>query len=189
MTGATHQAGALLAAGLYAQAISLSPALVVATAAGALAAARLPDVDAPRDPEDPRRYDHRRGPHSLVFAGGGVLLAALLAVAAFGYPPTQLGEGEPLFLALVQLYQGATGKLAAVVAVGVALGYLSHLFLDFFTTKGIWLLRPKGVRLALPVVRRGRLPEPLVLVTFAFALVPTLIIPVLKGVLEGLVSL
>lgn len=189
MTGATHQAGALLAAGLYAQIMGLSPALAVATAAGAFAAARIPDVDAPRDLEDPRRYDHRRGPHSLVFAGGGVLLAALLAVAAFGYTPTRLGEGEPLFLALVQLYQGATGKLAAVVAVGAALGYLSHLFLDLFTTKGIWLLRPGGVRLALPVVRKGGLPEPLVLITFAFALIPTLVIPMLKGIIEGFVTL
>ncbi|MGF1473179.1 MAG: metal-dependent hydrolase [Rubrobacteraceae bacterium] len=189
MTGATHQAGALLAAGLYAQVMGLSPALAVTTAAGAFAAARLPDIDAPRDPEDPRCYDHRRGPHSLLLAGGGVLLVALLAVAAFGYPPTRLGEGEHLFYTLVQLYQGSTGKLAAVVAVGATLGYLSHLLLDLFTTKGIWLLRPGGLRLALPVVRKGGLPEPLVLITFAFALIPTLVIPLLKGVVEGIVSL
>ncbi len=41
MNGATHQAGALLAAGLYAQAVGLSPALTVVTAAGAFFAARV----------------------------------------------------------------------------------------------------------------------------------------------------
>lgn len=181
MTGATHQAGALLAAGLYAQAIGLSPALTVASAAGAFVAAPLPDIDSSRDPNDPRRFDHRRLPHSIVFAGGGVLLIALLAVAAFGYPSAELGEDRSLSSALLLLYQGAPGELVAVVAVGGALGYLSHLFLDSLTTKGVWLLWPGGRRLGFPLVKQGGLPEPLVLVGIALALLPTLVVPLLSN--------
>ena len=183
MTGATHQAGALLTAGLYAQTLGLSPALTVATAIGAFITARLPDVDAARDPEGPRRYDHRRLPHSLVFAGGGVLLAALLAVATLGYPPADLAYDQPLPSALSTLYEADPKGLVAVVTVGGALGYLSHLLFDAFTTKGIWLMQPGGRRLVVPLVTKGRLPEPLVLVGITLALVPTLVTPVLFSVI------
>ena len=182
MNGPTHQAGALLAAGLYAQAAGLSPALTFVTAAGAYLAARRPDMDAAPESEDPkRRYDHRGYPHSLLFAGGGVLTLALWAVAIFGYPPRDLAEGLPLAEALVSLSEGPPAPLAGALAVGFALGYLSHLLLDALTVKGIWLMSPGGCRLAFPLVKEGRVPEPLVSVLVTLALLPVLVVPLLTA--------
>ncbi|MDP9474357.1 MAG: metal-dependent hydrolase [Actinomycetota bacterium] len=182
MNGATHQAGALLAAGLYAQAVGLSPALTAVTAAGAFVAARGPDVDSSPESEDPkRRYDHRGYPHSLVFAGGGVLALALWAVALLGYPASDLARDLPLSAALVAVSEGPPAPLAGVVAVSFALGYLSHLLLDALTVKGIWLLSPGGRRLAFPLVRQGRVPEPLVSLLITLALLPVLVAPLLAA--------
>ena len=182
MTGATHEAGALLAAGLYAQAADLSPALTVVTAAGAFFAARRPDMDSAPGSEDPKaRYDHRGYPHSLVFAGGGVLVLALWAVAIFGHPAPDLARGLPLPEALVALSEGPPAPLVGVAAVGFALGYLSHLLLDALTTKGIWLSSPGGRRLAFPLVKEGRVPEPLVSLLITLALLPALVLPLLTA--------
>lgn len=180
MTGATHQAGALLAAGFYAQALGFSPALTVVTAAGAFAAACLPDTGYDPEAGDPGRYEHRGLPHSLVLAGGLVCLAALVAVALFGYPALDAGGDGPLVQAVVSLSGSDPEGLVAVAAVGAALGYVSHLLLDGLTTKGIWLMSPGGRRIGAPLVKKGRVPEPLVLLVITLALLPVLVIPLVN---------
>lgn len=185
MNGPTHQAGALLAAGLYAQAAGLSPALTVVTAAGAFFAARRPDMDSSPECEDPKkRYDHRGYPHSLLFAGGSVCLLALWAVALFGHPAPDLAQGLPLPEALVALSEEPSAPLVGLAAVGFALGYLSHLLLDALTTKGIWLARPGGRRLAFALVEEGRVPEPLVSLLITLALLPALVLPLLTAAVQ-----
>lgn len=64
---------------------------------------------------------------------------------------------------------------------GFALGYLSHLLLDALTVKGIWLASPGGRRLAFPLVREGRVPEPLVSLLITLALLPALVAPLLAA--------
>lgn len=185
MTGATHQAGAVLAAGLYAGAAGLSPALTALTAAGAFATASLPDRLDPRptlDPTDQRRYDHRRWAHSLL-PGAGAILLALITVLRFGYPAAGSGEDELIPVALSLLLEKDFGHAVSVVAVGAAVGYLSHLALDTLTAKGIWLTRPGGRRLGVPLVKHGRLPEPLVLGAITLALIPAVVLPLLPGVI------
>lgn len=184
MTGATHQAGALLAAGLYGGAVGLSPALVALTAAGAFATATLPDRLDPRptlDPHDRRRYDHRRWAHSVLF-GAVACLLALFVIFRFGHPPLTFGEDHLLPVALSLLLQDNLGHVVSATTVGATLGYLSHLLLDALTTKGIWLTRPQGRRVGVALVRHGRLPEPLVLIALTLLLIPAVALPLLSAV-------
>ncbi|MGI8859461.1 MAG: metal-dependent hydrolase [Rubrobacteraceae bacterium] len=115
MTGTTHQAGAVLAAGFYAQTLARSPVLAAAAlAAAALAAACLPDADYDPESDDRGRYEHRGLPHSLVLASGAVCLLALVAVAVFGYPAADAGAGRPLTQAAVSLPREGSGQLVGV---------------------------------------------------------------------------
>ena len=130
-----------------------------------------------------KRYNHRSWPHSLIAAGGAAALAPLLSFLVLGYPDTRgaLPESAPLWDGLLAGFASSPGSLVTVLTTGSALGYLSHLFLDVLTTKGIWLFRPGGRRLAIPLVKKGRIPEPAVLYGLALALMPALLLPLLTS--------
>jgi membrane-bound metal-dependent hydrolase YbcI (DUF457 family) len=66
-----------------------------------------------------------------VLAGGGAVLLALATVAVFGLGPPD--EERP-------------SSLAGLLAVGAAVGYLSHLLLDSMARQRIRLLLPGGRR-------------------------------------------
>lgn len=118
---------------------------------GALAASRLPDIDAKLKPGK----DHRSLPHSLLLAGLPVFVFTLVLFGSLA------ASGEAALESL-----GLSGSLPADVPgrffLGFGLGYLSHLALDAATFSGIWLAVPGGAKLRVPkkvAVRTGGLRE------------------------------
>lgn len=92
-------------------------------------------------------YRDRGFTHSLLVGGGGFMAAALVAIAYFA-------SGA----ASEQIYAAFSGHIVTPLTlhfavVGAVVGYLAHLGLDACTSKGIWLLWPKGKRVGLPMNR------------------------------------
>lgn len=157
----THYTGGALAGLVVSTAGSLSVDQAAALTAGSIAASIAPDVDAKLSFLHPFRpgYDHRSFPHSLLFGGGGVLLLALIGYLWLSGLPAAAIIPEPLGIGVF------TPDTLALLAPGVAIGYLSHLALDAMTVSGIWLRVPRGKRVGLPkkkAVRTGSLTELLV---------------------------
>lgn len=141
MMGPTHLAGGALG-GLAASAVAgLDTGQAFALTAGALAASRLPDVDAKLNPGPA----HRGLPHSLVFGGGGAVLATLLLLSWLGSP-----AGERALAPLGTAGGPVSPEALSMAVVGSGIGYLTHLLLDACTKSGIWLLLPRGTRIGLP---------------------------------------
>ena len=139
--GPTHITGGLLAGLSASAAAGLDTGQAFALTAGALAASRLPDVDAKLNPGPA----HRSLPHSLVFGGGGAILAALLLLGWIGSP-----AGERALAPLGTAGGPVSPEAVSMAVVGSGIGYLTHLLLDACTKSGIWLLLPRGTRLGLP---------------------------------------
>lgn len=147
MNGPTHHAGAILAGVGASVALGLDPAGAIALTAGSAAAAMAPDVDRRSNPGP----NHRALPHSLIFAGGGV---TVLAVLASLYLSSTAGHELLAPLAQAQTTLLTPGNLS-LVPLGVAAGYLSHLLLDSMTPARIFLLHPGGRRIGLGRVKVG----------------------------------
>lgn len=159
MTKKTHLTGAALAGAGVALGAGLAPLGSALVIAGALGCAMVPDWDRALDTGP----DHRSLTHSLVFAGGLVVFAAIMAVAAFGFAGAP-GEGTPVVSGVLLEDPSPLAPLLGAFAVGGAAGYVSHLLLDSLTGKRIWLLFPGGPRFGLPVFNTGGLGEALFLV-------------------------
>ena len=156
MMGPTHVAGGALAGLSASAAAGLDVDQAIALTAGAVLASRLPDVDAKLNPGPA----HRGFPHSLVFGGGGAVLATLFLVGWLRSPET------------VRLLGGAgiaggpvSPESLPMVVIGAAIGYLAHLALDACTSAGIWLFLPRGRRVGIPkryAVKTGGVAEKMV---------------------------
>lgn len=130
MLGRSHVIGAA-AIGVGAAALTgHAPAEAVAVGAAATVTAKLPDLD--RIVND--GPNHRSLTHSVVLAGGLVVVLAFI------------------------LAQGM-GALGSAVVFGLAAGYLSHLLLDAMTPKSIPLLWPGGPLFSLGSIATGKLGE------------------------------
>ena len=141
----THMIGAAATAVTVAAATELGLVETGILVAGALVADRIPDQDRHLD----NSYDHRSVTHSMLVAGGLVVLAALWTVGNFGF------AGQNL-----QALADDPGPLVGVFSVGAATGYLTHLVLDSMTPKRVWLLLPGGPKFGLILVgRTGGLGE------------------------------
>lgn len=176
MTRKTHLTGAALAGAGLSLAAGLAPLGTALVVAGSLAFAMVPDWDRALDSGP----DHRSLTHSLVFAGGAVVLAAVAAVAVFGFAGAGAAQGvaagvEGLLLRDPSPLAEAFGPLVGAFSVGGAAGYVSHLLLDSMTGKRIWLLFPGGPRFGLPVLNTGGLGEWLFLLLLAALLGWTLL--------------
>lgn len=140
MNGPTHVVGGALA-GLTVAAVSgTGIEASAAITAAAVATSKLPDLDRYID----KSPQHRSLPHSLILGGGGVLVAALIALGV-------LASGT----ASEQIYSMFSGHIVTPITlhfavIGAVSGYFAHLGLDAMTTSGIWLLWPKGKRIGLP---------------------------------------
>lgn len=152
MNGPTHVIGGALA-GLTVAAVSGAGAEAsTAITVGAVATSKLPDLDRYVD----KSPQHRSLPHSLILGGGGVLVAALVAMGA-------LASGA----ATEQIYNVFAGNIVTPLrlhfaVIGAVAGYFSHLALDGLTTSGIWLLWPKGKKIGLPrerAIKTGGIAE------------------------------
>lgn len=161
MTKKTHLTGGALAGAGLALGAGLEPLGAALVIAGSLGCAMVPDWDRALD----KGPDHRSLTHSLIFAGGFAVLAAVLAVAAFGFAGSGGGPRgeEPPLSGLISGDPSPLAPLLGAFAVGGAAGYVSHLLLDSLTGKRIWLLLPGGPRFGLPVFTTGGLGEALLL--------------------------
>lgn len=128
-------------AGLAVSAVSgVGVEAAAALTVGAVATSKLPDVDRYVD----KSPNHRSITHSLLIGGGGFMVAALIAMSV-------LASGA----ASEQIYSVFSGHVVTPLTlhfavIGAVVGYLAHLGLDACTSKGIWLLWPKGKRVGLP---------------------------------------
>lgn len=106
-----------------------------------------PDVDR----SNGRGPNHRDLPHSLLYAGGGVLVLAIIVSLWIG------GGGANELLAPLGAAQTTllTPQNLSLVPLGVAAGYLSHLLLDSMTPARIFLSRPGGRRVGPGSVKTG----------------------------------
>lgn len=138
MMGPTHIVGGAAAGLGVAYASGLGAEAATALTVGAVATAKLPDIDGKINPSP----QHRSLPHSLLLGGGAAVVVALVLWQALAS-----GAADGIIAGSAGYVSAAT--LQFVVAGGVA-GYLAHLFLDAMTSAGIWLLMPKGKRLGLP---------------------------------------
>ncbi|MCL6595829.1 MAG: metal-dependent hydrolase [Firmicutes bacterium] len=179
MNGHTHIVGGLLAGAVAASALGQSGAHLLPFLAASALAAPLPDVDHPgsmygryvplpgvaRVGGKVERYEpgpFGNGSRSFGHVGrripGGVLWHR-------GPTHSLVAAGIAGIVALVVLLAAARG-LAATVALGVAVGYLSHLALDELNVSGerlLWPLSGREIRLRWPSVRVGSLGEAAVL--------------------------
>lgn len=134
MNGPTHKIGAAAGAAAVAQAGGVGPVGFVLLVSSAYAASCLPD----RDRHYEKSWGRRSWTHSVALGllGSWALLYAV---------PYQDSLGAPL------------GSLAYAAALGLAVGWLSHLVLDGLTLEGVPLLLPGAgptVRLPLTEVTR-----------------------------------
>lgn len=156
--GPTHVNGALAAGAVSAAVWGLDPLQLTTIAAASSLAAGLPDED--RVVND--GPNHRSLTHSVAFAA--VVAAFLLAYVSPRIPDIGPAVGSKLVelpLAgglLGEANAGSIGEyLAALMligAIGLAIGYFSHLLLDALTPAGVWILLPGGPRFSLPLVSK-----------------------------------
>lgn len=130
MLGRSHVIGAAAIGVAAAAATGHSPGEAVIVGAAATVTAKLPDVDRLVN----KGPNHRSLTHSLVIAGGGVALLALIVSVGLG-------------------------MIGSAVVFGLAVGYVSHLLLDSMTAASIPLIWPGGPKFSLGSIATGKLGE------------------------------
>ncbi len=137
MLGKTHVIGAVATGAATGAAFGLPISHTVAMAGASAVTAKLPDLDRLVN----KGPNHRSLTHSAMMAGGGV--AGLAYYVCSRLPDSLLGWGF----------------IVPAVVWGLAVGYLSHLILDSFTSKKVPLLFPGGARVGMGVVKTGTTGE------------------------------
>lgn len=143
----THVAGGMAAGLLIMHGnAGVTETLIVTLTTGT--AALLPDLDSPRS-----------------YIGSRVPLISIATRITFGHR----GSLHSLLAAAVWIMLLTAGLKAlglsynGIILNSFLVGYLSHLFLDMLTPKGIPLLWPLKIKISLPLVQTGGIAEKLIL--------------------------